>query len=343
MLTVLLNKLMLHKHLTAEECMAALTEMSQRPVTVKAAAFLTLLHTKKETVEELLGFIKKLKESMLPITSQKKCLDIVGTGGDGFNTVNISTLSSLVTASLGVPTAKHGNRSVSSLSGSADFIEALGIPLTISPNQAEQALQEMNFTFLYAPHFHPMLQLFKELRQELGVRTTFNLLGPLLNPAQPHYYVMGVYRQDLLALFATLLTELNVERALVVHSQGLDEISLLGPSDIYEINDREIKKYSLDPKEFGFQYCRIEDLQGGNAEKNKNLILHSLQKSNNPIKNTIILNAGCGLYAAKKAETLAQGIALVKQHLETDHFLQYLEKLIAYCQNIGENHEQLPH
>lgn len=338
MLPPLINKLMQHNNLSAEECLSAIEIMSQQLIPEQAAAFLTLLHAKGETLEELQGFITGFKKVMLPVTLKQDCLDVVGTGGDGYNTVNISTITSLVTASLGIPTAKHGNRSVSSRCGSADFIESLAIRLEDTALSAEQSLLDTHYAFLYAPAFHPGLKKFKKFRETLGVRTSFNLIGPLLNPARPNYYLVGVYAPHLLPIFAKILAENGVQRALVVHSQGLDEVTLLGTTEVYEVNEGKIQYYRLDPRDYGFKYCQLSDIQGGNSDLNRALILNALDTPSNPIQDTIIINAGLALYAAKRAETLAESIELCRQHIRARKVLPYIQSLQHYHQKKEQTH-----
>ena len=228
MLTAAIQQLMQRKDLTQTQCQQAITDIMKGANSEQTAAFLVLLHAKPETADELYGIVRAMQAQMIPINVTQPLIDIVGTGGDGAHTVNISTASSLLVASCGVKVAKHGNRAVSSTCGSADFLQAVDIPVNTPADTVQHQLDKTGFTFLFAPNFHPAMKKIKTIRAALGVRTTFNLIGPLLNPVQPDYYLMGVYAERLLETFAEVLYQLNTKRALVVHGNGLDEINCLG-------------------------------------------------------------------------------------------------------------------
>ncbi len=334
MLTSVINKLMQHKDLSAFECQQAVNQMVGSNNAAQAAAFLTLLHSKPETADELNGFVTALKQEMISVPTPTPTLDIVGTGGDGANTVNISSAASLVVASLGVTVAKHGNRSVSSKCGSADFFEALGVDINLPIENIQASLANHNFAFLYAPNFQPLMSQFKQLRNELKTRTTFNLVGPLLNPTHPDFYLLGVYDKRLLPIYADILIKSKIKRALVVHSCGTDEISLLGKTDIIEVNGETKKQYSIDVHDFAMQHCELKDLQGDDAETNKNLILKALKGEPSPIRDTIILNAGAALYASMNAKSIQEGVAKAANQIKSGKVILFIDTLTNYYNNL---------
>ncbi len=327
-----IQQLMQHQSLTSEQCYLALESLSEKLIPEQAAAFLALLHSKPETSAELQGFVTYLQEKMHYVAIQKPVLDIVGTGGDGSHTVNISSAASLVCASLGVHTAKHGNRSVSSRCGSADFMAALGITIDLNPKQAADLLQQCGFAFLYAPNFHPVLGQFKELRQALGVPTTFNLVGPLLNPTQPDYLVLGVYHPRLLPIYAAVVSQSQVKRALIVHSCGLDEASLLGKTTVVEVNASHQQQYTIELESLPLPSCKLSDIQGDDAEHNRALIMNAFSGEPSAIANTIALNSALGLYASHYCDTINQGITIAKEQLQSKKVLNYLRKVVD-CSN----------
>lgn len=334
MLTQQLTKLMQHENLSKEQCKLALNALLNIDNEAQASAFLALLHAKQETTEELSAFVETFREQMIAVNTHKDALDIVGTGGDGKNTVNISSATSLVCASLNVPTLKHGNNSVSSNSGSADFFQSLGIPLESDLSNINRSLNTMNFAFLYAPHFHPALKKVASIRKKLKLRSTFNLIGPLLNPASPSFQLIGVYKPDLLQLYAQLLSEQNIKRALVVHSCGLDEISLLGETQIYEINHNKINHYTITPKDFNLNTCELEEIQGLDAATNKSLILNALSGQDNAIQDTLVINAGAALYTAQHANSIADGIELARNQIKQGKVIEYINQLQDYYKQV---------
>jgi len=316
MLENLISKLMQHQNLTAVECETALSEILTDAEPLQVAAFLVLLHGKGETPEELQGLIAGMKSVMLPLHTGDNMLDIVGTGGDGAHTVNISTAASIVAASCGAKIAKHGNRSVSSQCGSADLLAELGIDIHASPEQVSASIAELGIGFCFAPVFHPAMKKIKALRKALGVRTTFNLLGPLLNPAQTAYYLMGVFDPSYLQLFADTLQAMPIKRALVVHGCGLDELSCLGASTVIEVDKKGQRELTIDPKDYGLSYCELSDLQGGGAAMNAKIIQVAFSGEKGPVADTIALNAGAALYVAEKARNIAQGVEMALQSLQ---------------------------
>jgi len=321
MLKPLIEKLMRREDLSADEIRGAVRAIIAGASREQTAAFLVLLHTKGETPEELQGLVEAMCADMKSVKTDFPVLDIAGTGGDNANTVNISTASSLLAAACGAKVVKHGNRSVSSQCGSADLLEALGVKLDSTPDEIKDDLNKKGFAFCFAPHFHPSMNALKDIRNALGVRTSFNLMGPLMNPANAQHLLLGVFSPDYLELYADTLLKLGVKHAMVVHSCGLDELSLLGPSHVIEINDGKKVKKTLDPKDFGFQYCELKDIQGGEVQVNKRFIENALRGEPGPIADTIILNTGAALYVADLVASIEAGIQLASQKIKTGEAL----------------------
>lgn len=330
MLTQYINKLMQHKNLTPTECMDALEICLDHRNKKNAAIFLKLLHKKNETVTELQAFVNYFSSKMKTISTGLHTLDIVGTGGDKMNTINISSATSLIVASLGVATTKHGNRAITSKCGSADFFESIGIPTDLSENDIMQSLKKYNFAFLYAPHYNKSLKNFSILRKSISSTTTFNLIGPLLNPAKPKYYLMGVNDPSHLPLLAELLMQTHIHHALIVHSCGLDEISLIGKTIVYEIKNSQINIFELDPKDYKLPYCVLSDIQGNDVQTNKELILNAMIGSPGPIQNTLILNAAAALYASDRVKSIHEGVMITSHHVKKGCVYHYIKNLTRY-------------
>ena len=254
-----------------------------------------------------------MSEISLKKSAPYPLLDIVGTGGDGLHTINISTGSALLAASCGVKIAKHGNRSASSLSGSADVIEKLGININASVDNISAGIDQFNFGFFYAPHFHPALGNIKSIRKKLGIPTVFNLIGPLLNPADAEQLMISIADPRYLDPMAEVLLKRGVKRALVFHGQGLDEISCCGPIDMIEINQATIQKYTLNATDYGLNTCSIESLQGGTPAENAAVLKRTLQGETGPIANTLILNAGMACYLHGISPSKQEGVDLAQQ------------------------------
>lgn len=315
--------------LTKEECKEAVTTLITSANSSQAAAFLALLSAKGETVDELHGAFLALSEQMIPISIEYKVLDIVGTGGDGANSLNISTASAILAASCGVKIAKHGNRSVSSLAGSADVLEALGISIHATPEQIERQIAEMDIGFLFAPDYHPALKTLKPLRNDLKIRTLFNLVAPLLNPTGAEYLLLGVSDPKLLERYANLLMRLPIQHALIFHGAGLDELSCAGPIDVVEVAFGEKNAFILDATHFGLKRCTIEDLQGHDAAYNARKILEVFDGRQNAFADSLIFNAGVAI-SIYDSVSIQEGINLAKKSLQGKKALALLEKWRAY-------------
>lgn len=274
-------------------------------------AMLIALKTRGETIDEITGAAKALRAAAKPFPkkpSTSGVIDIVGTGGDGFNTINISTTASFVVAACGAKVAKHGSRSVSSKSGSSDVLATSGIDLTMSPETAAECLEKLGLCFLFAPHYHAGMKHAAPVRQALKTRTLFNILGPLINPASPDYMLLGVYKPELLMPIAETLKALGVQRAMVVHGSGLDEVALHGPTSVAELKDGEITTYELIPEDFGVEGAEINALRGGNPEENA-AITHAILKGEGvqAHRDAVAINAGCALYISGLAPCVKTG------------------------------------
>ena len=273
------------------------------------AALLVALRMKGEAVSEISGAAAAMRRRVIPIPhTSKGIVDTCGTGGDGRGTFNISTAAALVASAAGVAVAKHGNRSVSSKSGSADVLAALGVRIEIDPATAGRALDTVGITFLFAPLLHPAMREVMPVRRELGMRTIFNVLGPLTNPAGARRQIMGVYSQALVEPIGQVLRDLGAEHALVVHGDGLDEITTTGPTTVSEVRDGEVRTYTLEPERFGLRRVRVEDLAGGRPEDNAALMLRVFGGETGPLADVTALNAGAAIYVAGLAPSLEEGV-----------------------------------
>jgi anthranilate phosphoribosyltransferase len=291
------------------------------------AAFITALAMRGETVEEIAGFARAIRERAVTISPRADHLvDIVGTGGDRLNTFNISTTAAFVIAGAGGHVAKHGNRAASSRSGSADVLEALGINLDAPPEVVQACIEEIGFGFLFAPRFHPAFRHALAPRREIGIRTVFNILGPLTNPARARRYLQGVPGPAYTELMARVLVQLGAERAFVVHGQdGMDEISICAPTQVSEVADGGVRTYTLTPEELGFERAELAALRGGAAEDNARICVSVLQGERGPRRDIVLANAGAALVAAGIAGTVAEGIARAAESIDSGRAYAALE------------------
>ncbi len=298
------------------------------------AAFLMGLKAKGETVEEIAGIVRALKENTLKFTNKfPNVLDNCGTGGDGSSSFNISTTSAFVIAGAGIPVAKHGNHSISSKTGSADVLEFLGVNLSLPAEETEEILQEIGVAFLYAPHVHPKLKKVMTVRKQLKIPTIFNFIGPLTNPIDLDYQLLGVYRRDLLEPFAEVLRTLGRKRATVINGAGyMDEASLQGENHIAILDNQTIQLKSFYPEEIGLSRYNNEAIKGGNAEDNAKILLSVLKGEGGAYLDTVLLNAGIGIFTAMKAETIQDGIKVAKDSIESGAAYQKLQQLIEKSQ-----------
>ena len=316
------------------------------------AALLIALRMKGETVEEIVGFAEAIRTAAAPLPIERtsaaealvsgtgrdalteesppesSLIDTSGTGGDASGTFNISTATALVAAGAGVRVAKHGNRSISSRCGSADVVEALGVNIQLSPDRAAQCLREVGICFLYAPNLHPAMKQVQGVRRELRMRTMFNLLGPLTNPARASGQVVGVYSLDLVEKLAEALSMLGLRRALVVHGlDGLDEITITGTTRIAEAREGSVRSYEVEPEEFGMSRATLKDISGGNAAQNAEIIRAVLNGEKSPRRDVVVLNSAAALVAAGKGDHIAEAIPLAAQSIDSGAAAQKLERL----------------
>ena len=327
-----ISKVIDRQDLTETEAFSAMDcIMSGGATDSQISALMIALRMKGETPEELTGFAKAMRQKAAIVPEATHSIDIVGTGGDLSNTFNISTTASFVVAGAGLPVAKHGNRSVSSKSGAADVLEALGVNLSLTPQQAADCLHACGISFLFAPKFHGSLRFAAAARRESGVRTVFNLLGPLCNPALTEYLLLGVYDEALMEPMAQVLSRLGIASAMIVHgNDGLDEVSLCAPTKVCEIRDGKLVKYEIRPEEFGLSPVEKEQVQGGDAEQNAQITREILQGKPGPQRDIVVLNAACALYAGGSVPSIQEGIALAQSSIDTGKALQKLEELTSY-------------
>jgi anthranilate phosphoribosyltransferase len=336
-------------HLTRDEAESVMYGiMSGQATDAQIAAFLTALRMKSETVEELIGFAAVMRAKATPVrpasvveaafsgTEREMLVDTCGTGGDAAGTFNISTATAFVVAGAGVPVAKHGNRSVSGICGSADVVEALGIRIDLAPESVAQCIDEVGIGFLYAPLLHSAMRYVMLARREMKIRTVFNLLGPLCNPAGANAQVVGVYGEKLTEMMARVLCELGAQRALVVHGlDGLDEITITGETKISEVRDTEVRTYYVVPEDFGLNRAPIELIQGGDAGRNAEIIREVLSDRDGVQKDVVLLNAAAGLVAGGRARHLREGIELARVSIRSGSAMSCLEKLVAVTHQLS--------
>ncbi len=314
------------------------------------AALLVALHMKGETVEEIVGFAEAIRAAATPLpfsfattpdsesdalylsgTGRDALVDTCGTGGDASGTFNISTAAAFVTAGAGVHVAKHGNRSLTSKCGSADVMEALGVNIQLSPARAAQCLREVGICFLYAPDLHSSMKQVQKVRRELRLRTMFNLLGPLTNPAHASGQVVGVYALDMVEKLAEALSMLGLHRALVVHGlDGLDEITITGPTRVGEVRDGIVRTYVVAPEEFGIKRSLIESLAGGDATDNAAIVREVLSGKKSPRRDVVLLNSAAALVAAGRADHVAEAIPLAAQSIDSGAAAGKLAALVSF-------------
>ena len=337
MLQDLLEKLTRREDLTAEESASAMGEiMDGRASEPAVAALLMGLAMKGERPGEIVGFARAMRERAAgPVIRRPGIVDMCGTGGDRAGTFNISSVAALVVAACGVAVAKHGNRSVSSRCGSADLFEALGVRIAVPPAAVERLLDEAGIAFLYAPVFHPSMKHAAPVRQALGLRTAFNLLGPLTNPARPVRQVVGVPRPELTELMARALLGLGSERAWVVHgADGLDEISTTGYTKISECRDGAVNTFYVHPADFGLPRARPSDLKGGCAADNEVIARSVLSAAAGPARDVVLLNAAAGLMVAAAVDTIQDGLRMAAEAIDTGAAARVLERLAAVSRGL---------
>lgn len=316
--------------LTTEMMTAVMEEiMTNEATDAQKASFLTALAMKGETIDEITAAAKVMRSHCERFLNDMDVLEIVGTGGDGSNTFNISTLSAIVASAAGIPVAKHGNRAASSKCGTADCLEALGVKIDIAPALSAQLLKDIDICFLFAQKYHTAMRFVGGVRKEMGIRTLFNILGPLANPAGANMQLLGVYSEDLIEPLAHVLCNLGVKRAMVVYgTDSIDELSLSAPTKVCEFRGNNFKTYEITPEQYGFKRCAKEDLVGGTPEDNAKIALDILNDQPGPKLDAVLLNAGAAIYIASDNITMEDAIAKARVLIESGAAKKQLETFI---------------
>lgn len=318
------------RDLCVDEAETLMGEIFNGFTDAQIGALLIALRMKGESALEIAGFAKKMRSSAVRITPQVQgtLVDTCGTGGDASNTINVSTAAAIVTASCGVPVAKHGNYAVSSKCGSANVLAELGINISPKPEQVRTAIETLGIGFMLAPLFHPAMKRVGQLRRELGMRTVFNILGPLTNPAGAKAQVMGVYDPRLCEKLASVLNILGSERALVVHGSGLDEITNTGETNVSELKDGSIESYTLSPQDLGYPKVKPDEIAGGLPSENAAKLVGVLKGQRSPARDIIAINSGAALYVSGRSVSLKEGARLAEESLDSGKTLSLLERMV---------------
>jgi len=332
-----ISKVVSGADLTEEEAGAVMQElMSEEATPSQAAALLVALRLKGETVDEITGMVRVMREKALKVDAGGDVLDVVSTGGGRFDPFNISTAAALVCAGAGVRVAKHGNRGFTSASGAADVLEALGAKLDLTPEQSAACIQQTGFGFLFAQALHPAMRFVGPTRREIGIRTIFNSLGPLTNPAGAQYQLLGVGDEAMAEKIAAVLGRLGVGHALVVHSEdGLDEVSLGAPTTVHELTGSSVRTYTLTPDDAGFEWIPLSTVKTGTREENAERLRGVLSGKPGPDRSYTLVNAGAALVAANKASSVKEGVELAKESVDSGAAAQVLDAYVAATQSFG--------
>ena len=319
-----------NEDLTYDEAYQTMDEiMSGEASEVQMSAYLTAMSMKGETIDEITASAEAMRAHCVRLLNDKEVLEIVGTGGDGSNTFNISTTSSIVISAAGVPVAKHGNRSASSKCGAADVLEELGVNIHITPEKSLQCLKEINLCFLFAQNYHLSMKYVAGVRKELSIRTIFNILGPLTNPAGASMQVLGVYEKDLIEPLTEVLNNLGVKSAMVVYGLDvMDEISTSAKTAVCEIKNGKTMSYEISPEYFDMEFSSKDELVGGDAKENAKITLSILNGEKGPRRDAVLLNSAAGLYVAGKVNSLREGVKLAEEIIDSGKALKQLEKFI---------------
>ncbi|WP_288519430.1 anthranilate phosphoribosyltransferase [uncultured Brachyspira sp.] len=325
-------KLSKKENLNYEEAKDVMNEiMSGKATAVQMSSYLTALSMKGETIEEITGSAAGMRANCIKLLHNMEVLEIVGTGGDNSNSFNISTASAIVIAAGGVAVAKHGNRAASSKCGAADVLEELGININISPEKSREILSKINICFLFAQNYHIAMKYVAPVRKELGIRTVFNILGPLSNPAGANIELMGVYDESLIEPLAKVMQNLGVKRGMVVYgTDKIDEISMSSETKVCEILDKEnLKSYTISPKDFGYDFCDKKELEGGDRKENAEIIRNIFNlKDNGAKRKAVCMNAGAGFYIAKKVKNIKEGVQMAENLIDEKKAFEKLEDFI---------------
>jgi anthranilate phosphoribosyltransferase len=328
-----IKKVISRTNLTEEESYNIMLGIMNGELTqVQIASFITALRMKGETVEEITGCARAMRNKAEVIKPKVDYyVDTCGTGGDGSNTFNISTAVSFLLATAGVYVAKHGNRSISSMCGSSDILQELGINIMLEPEMVKKCIEEVKIGFMFAPNFHKSMKYAAGPRKELGIRSVFNILGPLTNPALANGQIMGVFDGELTNTLANVLNKLGVEKAMVVHgNDGLDEITTVTNTKVSEVKDNKVINYEINPLDYGIELAKSEDLVGGDSSENKEILLNIFKGEKGPKRDIVILNSAAGLYVAKKVENLKQGIELANEVLDSKKVLEKIDEMSKF-------------
>jgi anthranilate phosphoribosyltransferase len=337
-----LGKIVLGQNLTRAEAQTAMRSLANGEATpAQIAGFAVALRMKGETAEEIAGLADVMREVATRVDAGSDAVDVVGTGGDGAGTFNISTMSALVVASAGGRVAKHGNRNVTSACGAADFLEAIGVVIDLGPEGVARCVDETGFGFMFAPNYHPAMRHAVPVRREIGVRTVFNILGPLSNPAGVRRQLTGVAVPGLGETLARVFAMLGAEHAVIVHGQdGLDEISVSAPTSIHETRYGELRSYTIEPEQFGLQRWPTDAVRGGTVEANVRLGRVVLDGQRGPARDVVLLNAGASLYMAGVSDSIQDGIARAADELDSGRARAKVEQVVVASQRIKA--EQVP-
>lgn len=327
---ILIEKLVEGKDLTAEEAKYAMRLMLSGEATdAQKASYLTALRMKGETVEEITASCMAMKETGASIAPGGDYIDFVGTGGDGTNSFNVSTTSMFVCGAAGVKLAKHGNRAASSKSGSADLLEALGVNIMLEPEQVLECIDDVGIGFMNAQKFYGAMKNVAYVRRELGIRTIFNMLGPLSNPSNAKHQLIGVFSRDAARMFARSMKAMGATKAMVVCGcDGMDEVTVTGKTFVNEIRDGEIIEYEIDPHDYGIEYAPDEAVKGGTGAENAEIALSIFKGERSPRRDIVLLNSGCGIYVGDKAGSIAEGIEKAAEMIDSGKALEMVEKLV---------------
>ncbi len=326
-----ISTLMNNENLSYDTAYTVMDEIMSGNVTdIEISSYLTALSMKGETVDEIAGSAASMRKHAVTISPEGDVLEIVGTGGDKSNSFNISTTSALVLAAAGIPVAKHGNRAASSKSGAADVLEALGVNITISPEQSKEILDKAGICFLFAQKYHSAMKYVAPVRKTLGIRTIFNILGPLANPANATFQVMGVYDEALVEPLSDVLSKLGVKKGMTVYGTDcLDEISMSAPTKVCEFRNGEKKIYTINPADYGFTLCSKDELIGGTAEENAKITLDILNSVKGPKRDAVVLNSAAGIYIARDDVSLKEAITIAEETIDSGKALAKLNEFIA--------------
>ena len=318
--------------LTSETAEAVMHEiMEGRASEIQMAAYLTAMAVKGETIDEITGSAAGMRKHCVRLLHDMDVLEIVGTGGDNSNSFNISTTSAIVISAAGIPVAKHGNRAASSKCGAADVLEALGVNITVPPEKSLEMLKKINLCFLYAQNYHIAMKYVGPVRKELGIRTIFNILGPIVNPAGANMELLGVYEEDMVGLMAQVLANLGVRNAMVVYGRdGFDEISMSAPTSVCEVRDGWLKSYEITPEQFGLKRCDKSELIGGSPSENAEITREILSGGGGAKKDAVILNSAAAIHIAKPDITLSDGVRIAADIISSGKGREQLERFIAF-------------